>query len=165
MKVQDVMTETVKTCQPDTNLAEAVAFMWEGDCGTLPVLADDGRLVGILTDRDIAMALGTRDKPASEIAVSEVMTDQVYACHPENDIHAALKMMRKDKVRRLPVVSDDGVLQGILSMNDVVLHAEKANGRKTNGLNYEDVVNTFKAIFEHRHPKPEKQPAYSTATP
>jgi CBS domain-containing protein len=157
MKVRDVMTEPVKACQPATNLAEAVALMWEGDCGTLPVVADGGKVIGILTDRDIAIALGTRNKQASDIAVSEVMSDKVYACHPSDDIHGALKTMRKDRVRRLPVISDDGVLQGILSMNDVALHAEKFDGHKTTALNYEDVVNTFKAICEHRHPREAEQ--------
>lgn len=153
MKVRDLMTETAKSCRPDTNLAEAVALMWEGDFGALPVAADQGKIIGWLTDRDIAVALGTRNKPASEIDVSEVMSEQVYACHAEDDIHAALKTMRKDKVRRLPVISDDGLLLGILSINDVALHAEKFDGHKTTDLTYEDMVNTFKALCEHRHPK------------
>jgi CBS domain-containing protein len=159
------MSETVKSCQPNTNLAEAVALMWEGDCGTLPVVADGERVVGILTDRDIAIALGTRNKPASEIPVREVMASQVFACHPDSDIHAALKTMRKDKVRRLPVIDDQGMLQGVLSMNDVALHAEKFDGHKTTDLTYEDVVNTFKTICEHRHPKEASQQARKKAMP
>ncbi|MCI0486714.1 MAG: CBS domain-containing protein [Blastocatellia bacterium] len=162
MKVQDVMTETAKSCRPDTNLAQAVALMWEGDFGALPVVADGGKVNGMLTDRDIAVALGTRNKSASDINVSEVMSNQVYACHPEDDIHAALKTMRKDKVRRLPVISDAGMLLGILSINDVALHAEKFDGHKTTGLTYEDLVNTFKALCEHRHPK---EANHKTAAP
>jgi CBS domain-containing protein len=153
MKIQDIMTETVNACRPDANLAEAVAILWEGDCGTLPVVADGGRLVGILTDRDIAIALGTQNKRPSDIQVSEVMSGEVSACRPDEDIHGALKTMRKDKVRRLPVISDDGVLQGIVSLNDVALHAEKVDAQKATALSYEDVVNTFKAICEHRRPK------------
>lgn len=163
MKVQDIMTETVKACRPETNLAEAVALMWEGDCGTLPVVADGGKVVGILTDRDIAIALGTRNKQPSDIPASEVMSEQVYACHPNDDIHGALKTMRKDRVRRLPVISDDGSLQGILSMNDVAIHAQKFDGHKTADLTYEDVVNTFKAICEHPHPNKAGQPISKTA--
>jgi CBS domain-containing protein len=153
MKVQDIMTETVKTCPPNANLAEAVALMWEGDCGVLPVVADGGKVVGILTDRDIAIALGTRNERATQIPVRKVMSGEIFACHPDEDIHAALKTMRKDKVRRLPVITDDGVLRGIVSMNDVAIHAEKFDGHKTTALSYEDVVNTFKAICEHHHPK------------
>lgn len=163
MKVQKVMTENVKACQPGTNLAEAVALMWEGDCGTLPVVAEGGKVVGMITDRDIAIALGTQNKQATDIPVSEVMSGEVYACHPNEEIHGALKTMRKDKVRRLPVITDDGVLLGIVSLNDIALHAEKFDGHKTTALTYEDVVNTFKTICEHRHPKEAKQPTHKTA--
>ncbi len=71
----------------------------------------------------------------------------VIACSPDDDVHTALKIMRKEKIRRLPVVTDDGVLSGILSINDLVLHAQKGNKE----LDYDDVVSTFKAICEH-HP-------------
>ncbi|HWP42893.1 MAG TPA: CBS domain-containing protein [Blastocatellia bacterium] len=147
MLVRDIMTENVKACRPDTNLAQAAALMWEGDCGVLPVVDDGGKVIGIITDRDIAIALGTNNKPATEIQVSRVMSQPVFSCHPDDDIHAALELMRKDKVRRLPIISDNGMLLGILSMNDVALHAEKSD---TADLTYEDVVNTMKAICEHR---------------
>jgi CBS domain-containing protein len=153
MKVQDVMTETVTTCRPETNLAEAAALMWQIDCGTLPVVADGGKVVGIITDRDIAIAAGTRNLAPSQIPVGDVMSKTVYDCAPEDNIHSALKTMRKDRIRRLPAVDEEGRLRGILSMNDVVLHAEKLDGRKTIDLSYDDAVNTLKAICEHRHPK------------
>jgi CBS domain-containing protein len=157
MKVQDVMSENVKTCTPDTDLAAVAAIMWEGDCGVLPVVADGGKVVGVITDRDIAIALGTRNRLAPGITAGEVISGQVYACRPEDDIHTALKTIRKDKVRRLPVIDEEGRIQGILSMNDVVLQAEQPGGRKTVDLTYEDVVNSFKAICEHRHPKAEEK--------
>jgi CBS domain-containing protein len=159
MKVEDVMTEKVTACRPETNLAEAVALMWEADCGTLPVVADGGKVIGIITDRDIAIATGTRDRQPSQIPVSDVMSKQVYACAPEDDIHAALKTMRKDRVRRLPAIDQEGRLRGIVSMNDIALHAEKFEGRKTIDLSYDDAVNTLKAVCEHRHHKAAKQTA------
>jgi CBS domain-containing protein len=152
MKVQDVMTETVRFCSPDTNLAAAAAAMWENDCGVLPVVADGGKTIGVITDRDIAIALGTRNKIASDVPVREVMSAQLYTASPEDDIHTALKLMRKEKLHRLPVITADGMLQGILSLNDVSLQAEHAEGKKTPELNYEDVVSTLKAVCEHRHP-------------
>jgi CBS domain-containing protein len=91
------------------------------------------------------------------------MSHEVFACHPEDDIHVALRTIRKDKVRRLPVINDEGVLQGLLSINDIALHAEKFDGHKTTDLTYEDVVNTFKAVCEHRHPKEVKQTAQKRA--
>jgi CBS domain-containing protein len=148
MKVQEVMTEDVKTCSPDTNLAAATALMWEYDCGALPVVANGKTPVGMITDRDIAMAVGTRGRSPQDIRVDEVMSAQLFACAPDDDIHAALKTMRKDKVRRLPVVTD-GTLEGILSLNDVVLQAQKGDAE----LDYDDVVSTFKALCEHCQPK------------
>lgn len=153
MKVQEVMSRNVKTCHPDTSLAEATALMWEGDCGTLPVVVDGGKVVGMITDRDIAIALGMRELPAAYVLVNEPMSKALYACSPDDDIHTALKTMRKGRVRRLPVINNEGVLQGIVSMNDVALHAQHLDGHRNIGLAYEDVVNTFKAICEHQLPK------------
>ena len=151
MKVQHMMSEDVKVCGFNTNLAEAAALMWEGDCGILPVITQSGEVEGIITDRDIAIALGTRNQFAFEIPVGEVMTGKVYTCTPDDDIHTALKIMRKEKVRRLPVVNVEGKLQGLLSLNDIAIHAEPFDGHKTVKVSYEDVVKTFKAICEHCH--------------
>ncbi|HYL98121.1 MAG TPA: CBS domain-containing protein [Blastocatellia bacterium] len=153
MKVQEVMTANVKCCKPDNNLSEVVALMWDNDCGSLPVLADDGTVAGLVTDRDIAVAVGTKNRLPSDIKVGEVMTRRVFGCAPDDDIHTALKTMRRDHVRRLPVIDEEGRLRGILSMNDVALHSQKFDGHKTPNLGYDDVVNTFKAICEHRHLK------------
>jgi CBS domain-containing protein len=147
MKVQEIMTEDVKACFPDANLATAAALMWETDCGILPVVVNGGNAVGVITDRDIALAVGTRGRAPQEIRVDEVIQGPLSACSLNDDVHTALKTMRKDKVRRLPVLTDDGVLKGILSLNDVVLHAQKGNKE----LGYDDVVSTFKAICQHPH--------------
>jgi CBS domain-containing protein len=149
MKVQEVMMQDVQVCQPDMNLAAAAALMWEADCGILPVVDDGKTPVGVITDRDIAIAVGTKGRPPQEIRVGEVMSAQLFACAPDDDIHTALKTMREDRVRRLPVVTNEGVLKGILSINDVVLQSRRG-GKE---LGYDDVVSTFKAICEHRHLK------------
>jgi CBS domain-containing protein len=141
------MTQDVNSCSPDTNLAIAAALMWQNDCGILPVVVDGGDTVGVITDRDIAIALGTRGRAPQELRVDEVIYGPVIACTPEDDVRTALKTMRKEKIRRLPVLTDDGVLKGILSINDVVLHAQRDNKE----LDYDDVVSTFKAICEHPH--------------
>jgi CBS domain-containing protein len=149
MKVQDVMTQEVETCWPDTNLAAAAAMMWENDCGVLPVVADEGKAIGVITDRDIAIALGTRNKIAADLPVAEVMSARLVTASPEEDIHTALKLMRKEKLHRLPVVNNDGVLKGILSLNDVALQAVHSDGKRAPELSYEDVVSTLKAVCEH----------------
>ena len=152
MKVQDVLTQDVKFCWPYTNLAAAAALMWENNWGVLPVVADGKKAIGVITDRDIAIALGTKNKQASDIPVIEVMSGEVYTAFSEDDIHTALKLMRKEKVRRLPVVNTEGALKGILCLNDIALQAVHPDGEKAPELNYEDVVSTLKAICEHRHP-------------
>ena len=163
MKVQNLMNEKVRVCGFNTNLAEAAAIMWESDCGILPVITESGEVEAVITDRDIAIALGTRNQCAYEIPVGEVMAGIVHTCQPEDDIHTALKIMRKAKVRRLPVINGEGKLEGILSLNDVALQAEPSDGRKTVTVSYEDVVKTFKAICEHHHTEAEETAQTTTA--
>lgn len=150
MKVQDVMTIEVKSCRLETSLAEAATMMWRFDCGVLPVVNRENQVVGMITDRDIAIAAGTKGRPAAAIPVGEVISGRVFSAAPDEDIHAALKTMRHEKVHRLPVVSQSGQLQGILSLNDIILRAEEEKGRRHPALNYEDTMSTIKAICEHR---------------
>jgi CBS domain-containing protein len=150
MKVQDVMSSNVKSCGPEVDLAAAATMMLEGDFGVLPVVDNSGKAIGVITDRDIAIAVATKGRPASQIAVNEVSSGKVYSCHLNDDIKVALKTMRHEKIHRMPVVNDDGMLQGIISMNDVVLRAEEARGRHMPELSYEDAMSTLKAICEHR---------------
>jgi len=104
MKVQDLMTYNVQTCSPETNLAAVASMMWENDCGALPVVDEQAKPVGILTDRDIAIALGTRNQQASEIQAADVMSHTLHCVVPSDDIHTALKRMRREKLHRLPVL-------------------------------------------------------------
>lgn len=143
MKVRDVMTSDVKFCSPETNLARAAQTMWENDCGILPVVNDHGVLVGTITDRDIAIAVGTRDRLAKDIFVGEVISrDPVATASPDEDLRSALGLMRSASVRRLPVVHEDGSLWGIISMNDIVLQATSRD--------HEDVISTMKGICQHQ---------------
>ena len=161
MKVKEVMTAGPKACMPETSLSEAAALMWENDCGALPVVNVEDKVVGMVTDRDICFGAMTKNRPPFEISVGEVTTGQVFACGPEDDIHEALKTMRRERVRRLPVVGDGGRLAGIVSMNDVVLGAAEQADGKSPGLSYADVVETYKGICAHtlQSPPPRRQAA------
>jgi len=150
MTIQDIITSDVQCCGPDTNLAAAAKMMWDSDCGALPVLNVEGHVTGMITDRDICMAAATKNKPASDITVWETISGKVYTCQLSDDVHTALDIMKREKVRRLPVVDEDGVLQGIVAMNDFVLLAADAKGAKAPAVSYEDVVRTMKAISMHR---------------
>ena len=148
MKVKEVMTPDARATWITESLADAAKSMWENDCGVLPIIKDGRKVVGMITDRDICMATAMKDRNPSGISVEEVMTGTVYAATPEEDIEQALKTMREHKIRRLPVLNPQGELEGILSMNDIVL---KATGKKPQ-IDYADVVKTYQAICEHPLP-------------
>lgn len=149
MKVEDVMTRNVKSCHPETNLSQVVALMWDYDFGVMPVVDYMDRVMGMITDRDIAISAATSGRRATEITVGEVMSGNVYACALDEDVSSALKTMRREKVRRLPVIGKDGKLAGILSINDITLRAEEVRGKRVPEISYEDVMSTFKAVCEH----------------
>ena len=148
MKVKDIMTAEPRTCSPGTNLAAAAALMLDGDCGILPVV-DRGKLVGVVTDRDMYIALATRNKLASQLTAGEVARKKVVTCGPEDDVHAVLTMMGEHRVRRLPVEGFGGTVLGIVSMNDILLAIRPGTAVRT-----DEVVDTFQAICAHHHPAP-----------
>jgi len=150
MKVEDLMTRDVQCCGPETNLAAAAKMMWDSDCGALPILNMQGQVMGVITDRDICMAASTKDKPPSAITAWETASAKAITCGPDDDLGTALERMGQGKVRRLPVVDDDGILQGILSINDVVLAAGAHRGRSVPAVSMEDVVRTLQRICAHR---------------
>jgi CBS domain-containing protein len=158
MKVQDVMTKTVASCRPSANLAAATALMWEYDCGLLPVVSDQGRVIGVITDRDICIALGTRNQRACEIKVSDVAYRVAVLCNADDDLRSALKIMAAERVRRLPVVNQGGALVGILSLDDVTLRARHHGDTDRPPVSFEDVMNTLRAIYK-RGPRPARLPA------
>jgi CBS domain-containing protein len=143
MKVRDLMTKEVKYCASDTSLAAAAGLMWNTDCGVLPVM-DDGKLAGIVTDLDICIAIGARNSRACDIAVRDVATHDVQTCAADADVHQAMSVMRRARVRRLPILQH-GKLAGILALNDIV----EAVNRKHGDADYEEVMNTMKALREH----------------
>ena len=148
MKVKEIMTGEPRTCSPDTNLAAAAALMLDGDCGILPVIAD-GKLVGVVTDRDMYIALATRNTRAAELTVREVVQTPVYTCGPDEDVQVALETMKQHGVRRLPVEGFGGTIMGIISMNDIVL----ASGPRK-PVRDSEVVSTLQSICTHHHPSP-----------
>jgi CBS domain-containing protein len=155
MKVRAVMTRSVKSVAPEAKLTDVAHRMEDGECGSIPVVNEFGQVVGMVTDRDVCLALAKKNLPASEVAVKDVMQPKVYSCGPEDDIQKALRTMQRRKVRRLPVISDDGKLKGIVSIDDIVLYAEESRGRSIPELSYGEAVNTLRAInqktLERRH--------------
>jgi CBS domain-containing protein len=147
MKVNEIMTTAPEAGRPGDNLARAVELLWAADCGVLPIVDDTGRVAGILTDRDICIALGTRNARASDVPIASVMRPTVYTCEPGDDVLAALALMSDRRVRRLPVV-EGGRLVGVVSLSDAVL----AMGTGRNAVRPGAVFDTFKSVCAHRLP-------------
>lgn len=155
MTVQEMMTRSAACCFADDNLNAAARLMWEHDCGAIPVIDGDRRVIGMITDRDICMAAYTRGAPIADIPVSEVMSRQAFVCRPGDSVERAEQGMRDHQVRRLPVVDDTGRMVGILSMSDLVRGAAPSRTRGKNGMSTQ-VMETMAAVCE---PRPQRSMA------
>jgi len=123
MQVKDAMTNDVELASPTQTIRQAALLMGECDCGVLPV-ADKDRLVGMITDRDIAIRAVAAGKGPRTL-VREIMSPEVLYCFEDQDLDEVATNLADIKVRRLPVMSRDKRLVGILSLGDM---ACKANG-------------------------------------
>ncbi len=117
MKTKDVMTKDPATLGPQATLGEAATLMRQEDCGSIPIV-EGGRLVGIVTDRDIVVRAVAAGKDARTTAVSEVMSADPVCISPDTDVDEAAKVMAERQIRRLPVV-EDGKLAGILVIGQI----------------------------------------------
>ena len=151
MKIRDFMTQGVHTVRPDDTLETAAGRMWAHDFGSLPVIDARGRVVAMVTDRDICMAAYTQGKRLSSIPVATAMSKTVTTCNAEDAPIAAERQMREKQVRRLPVVDNQHRLVGIVSLNDIVLEAVGSNTKDTNrDLSVKEMATTVAAICRHR---------------
>jgi CBS domain-containing protein len=148
MKVQDLMTRDVGTCRPFAGADEGARVMWERDCGAVPIVDQEGRVVAMLTDRDVCMAALTQGRALSEIRIASAMSRSLWCCRPEDELSQAEEVMKSRKVRRLPVVDGDGKLLGILSLSDLARAATgpKKSRAKTKTVGLSEVGETLAAI-------------------
>jgi len=121
--------------------------MWVHNCGMLPVVGTDRKLFGIVTDRDICIAMGTRNQLPGELTVGEIATRDVFTCKPDDEIHEALDTMANKQVRGLPVVNGEGVPQGILSMDDIVTHGDLNKWEGACELSSEEIIRSLKKLY------------------
>lgn len=150
MRVENVMTEDVCTCQQHDSLDRAAQLMWERDCGCLPVCTTDDitHVIGLITDRDICMCALFQHKPLSELRVSEAMSKQVRACKPSDSIDTAEKLMADAQIRRLPVLNDQGALIGFVSLSDLAREAEREIADAQPEISEMEVGGTLAAICQ-----------------
>lgn len=150
MKVKDIMMKSPYHCHTEANLGTATELMWNANCGFLPILSAEEKVIGVITDRDICIALGTRNCLAGELSVADVMSSKLYSCAPDDDIHTALQAMSEGRVRRLPVMTKSGALVGVLSINDLLFRAEPGGFGRAPDLSRDEVVRTLRSIARER---------------
>ena len=134
--VRDAMTPVVRTIRPSQTVVEAAASMKSEDVGALPVVEDGGRLLGMVTDRDIVVRVVAEGHDPSEVRVGDIATTDLITVEAAGDLDDALKLMARHQVRRLPVV-EDGRLAGVVAQADV---AGEASAR--------DVANVVEQISQ-----------------
>lgn len=145
MQVREIMTTPPVTCTPETSLGVAASRMAESNCGILPVVDARGTLAGIITDRDICLAVSRTNRNAVSIAVREVMTRKVLYVHPAHDVRRVLAAMRTAGVRRVPVLNEAGHVTGLLSVDDVVVR-----GVSHGDIAAREIVETLHAVYARR---------------
>ena len=122
MKCRDIMTKSVHTATREMSLRDVSVMMRDGDMGAVPVV-DGGKLIGIVTDRDIVVRAVAESK-TTDTPIGEVMTTELFTVAPDDFVFEAIRLMGDKQVRRIPVVSEDGSLSGIIAMADVALEME-----------------------------------------
>ena len=127
MKVSELMTPHVESITPSTNLRGAARKMKEMGVGALPVV-EDGKVLGIITDRDLACFAIAMGHDLNSAPVSKIMTTQVITCTPDQDIAAAAKLMESNHIRRLLVLNGDASLAGFFSVDDLVRGSHELAG-------------------------------------
>lgn len=150
MKVGQVMKQAVATCGPHDTLDAAAGIMWDNDCGCVPVV-EDGRLAAMITDRDICMAAYLQGLPLNAIRVSSAMARNVFACRAEDTLAVAERLMRDNRIRRLPVVDADDRLVGILSLSDLAVEAAREQAHRKKDVTPKEIGETLAAVS---HPRP-----------
>ena len=163
MKVKDLMTPAPRSCSPEATLAAAAKIMGAQTCGARPVV-DAGRTVAMLTDRDICLAVAREDRRPSEMRVEEAMSKGIHFLGKDDPIGRALQLMRRWRVRRLPVLGEDGSLEGILTLNDIAMRA-MPGGTENGAPSWDDLVRTLQAICERQRPAPPPSPARKPGAP
>src|SRR5262245_37030926 len=106
LKIEDVMTRRVVAARADTDLSHVARLMWDNDCGCVPVVGAEGKVVGVLTDRDLCMSANFSGKPLRELRAASCMASEIASCRPGDAPLAAAKLMSARRVRRILVTDE-----------------------------------------------------------
>lgn len=126
MSIKNIMHKNVRCCDTASSLEQVATEMWNDDLGIVPVIDGGNKLVGVITDRDIAIAAALKHRPLWEITASELVEGKVcHFCHPEDDIHDVLKTMSESQIRRVPIVNDRQEVVGMVGVKDIADHTAR----------------------------------------
>ncbi len=125
MLVSEAMTAGIRIAEPEENLPHAAKKMRTQNIGALPVV-ENGKLIGMLTDRDIAIRVVGDNKDPSTVKVRDIMSDECFWCAENEQLEDAVRIMEQNRVRRLPVMNDNREIVGMLSIEDVAAHAPES---------------------------------------
>ena len=148
MNASEVMHASVRTCSVHDTLDRVARAMWEQDCGCIPLVDDEGRVVSMITDRDVCMAAYTQGQPIAKIVAQSAASHSVTTVHENATLETVEALMRDRQVRRIPVVDSEQRPVGIVSINDLVTHSHPG-GRRREGLSAESIAKTLAAICQH----------------
>lgn len=153
MKIAEIMTRDVHTCTPTDTLATAAQIMWENDCGSVPVVDREGRLVGIITDRDLAMAAQLQGVALRETSVLSAMARDVKACSPQDTPATVQAMMQQYRIRRLPVLDAERRVVGIVTLGDLAYIMSSQQTLGGDGMTWTSIAHTLAAVSAPRIPR------------
>lgn len=148
MRAQDLMSSPAITCHVDDPLSVAAARMWDADIGVLPVVDNDGKVTGMITDRDICMAAYTQGRALDESLVKSAMAKHLVSAGPDANVKDIEDLMAKHQVRRIPIVDDDGKPLGVVSMNDLAIESVQPDTAMKHGPS--KVAHTLAAVCQPR---------------
>ncbi|MBM4268863.1 MAG: CBS domain-containing protein [Deltaproteobacteria bacterium] len=148
MRVLQLMRSTVRVCGLHDSLATAARIMWDSDCGCVPVVKEDGRLAGMITDRDVCMAAYLGGTSLATVEVESAMSRTVHSCRAQDSLASAENLMRAAQVRRLPVVDAEERVVGILSLSDIAREYARAHRLEREGIRAEQVAGTLAAVCQ-----------------
>ena len=127
MKCKEIMTKDPVCCLPGDRVDQAAQLMKDEDVGSIPVVADQKtkRLLGIVTDRDLAVKVVAPARQISSVTIEEVMSHDPVTCHADDDLQKAVSAMENHQVRRIPVVDDSNQIIGIIAQADIATRASE----------------------------------------
>ena len=152
MKVKDLMTTEVKSCRECCTLNSAAQMMWEHDIGCVPIVDQENRVIGMLTDRDLCMGAYIQGVPLTAASVMSAMSREVFSCHPQDDLASVERLMREKQIHRVPVADAEGRLTGTISLNDIAREAaQESRTKKSREVSAAEIAGTMASVCAPRH--------------